>query len=66
MALLDDRPIGAFPKDADIEYFRTLHEFVNCVFEEATGSVCAQFSAFSHNDANGVIRSLLAPTPRKR
>jgi hypothetical protein len=58
--LLDDRPLGAFPKDADVEYFQTLHEFVNCVFQEVTGSPCADFATFSRSDAQGLICALLA------
>ena len=58
--VLANQSLGGFPKDADVEYFRTLHEFVSIVFTQVTGSACAEFSTQARTSARGVVRALLA------
>jgi hypothetical protein len=64
--LVNEQPLGAFPKDADLEYFRTLHEFVSCIFEQVTGVVCADFATFTRTDVQEMIRALLPTATRRR
>lgn len=58
--LLSDETLGGFPPDADIAYFKSLHEFVSLVYEKVTGGASADFSTFTRTDAQEVIRALLA------
>jgi hypothetical protein len=66
VTLLEDAPVGEFQKDADVEYFRTLHDFVNCVFEQVTGTICAEFSTFPRADAEAAIRALVKSDRTRR
>jgi len=64
--LLGTEALGGFPKDADVEYFRVLHEFITAVFKVVTGSICADFSTFTRTDAGGVIQALLDSDAARR
>lgn len=48
--ILDERPSGAFQKDADIEYFDALQEFVNIVHDNMVGGPYP-FNTIATNDA---------------
>ena len=52
--ILDDVPIGTFPKGKDVEYFRILQEFVNVVHDKTIGGPYL-FNSLAQSDAQGFL-----------
>ena len=57
-AILNESTLGAFPAEADTEYFKTLEEFANIVCENSTGESWHYFTD-AEPEAELLLSSLL-------
>lgn len=59
-------PLGAFKEGADVEYFRTLQEFVNVIHQEVVGGIFTLNVAMDDNDASTFRRMLDEDCERRK